>query len=137
MSTDTVQMVKSIRLMRQNDAESRIALSVLAPRPHVAFQHTVDPLLAALARGFEMGQHGALDAQGDLLGKIGFDEFRLLPEGLVQFGNIAEVDMLVLGVRNLGGSEGFIVSVLENQTPTAPLNRGPQVLQSMFHLFLV
>ena len=122
--------------MAQSDVAHRSALSVLAPCPHVAFQHAVDPRLVVLARCFEMGQYGSLDAQGNLFGEIRFDEFRLLPEGIVQFGNIAEVDTLVLGVRNLGGSQGFIVSVLENQTPTAPLNRGPQVLQSTFHLFL-
>lgn len=42
---------------------------------------------------------------------FGSDEFRPLPEGLVQLGDVAEIDVLVLHGRDLSGGEGFIVSV--------------------------
>ena len=42
----------------------------------------------------------------DLLREIGIDKVRLLPEGIVQFGNVAEVDVRVSCNRALIGCKG-------------------------------
>ena len=85
-------------------------LSGFALRTHIAFEHVVDLRLVALSRSLEIGQHETFDTQGDLFSEIRFNEFRPLPEGLVQLRNITEVDVLVLRGRDLSGCEGFIIS---------------------------
>jgi len=77
------------------------------PVPHVALEHAVYSRLVPLSRSLEIGQHGAFDPYGDLVGAIGLDELRPLPEVSVQFGNVAEVDVPVLDRRDLLGVEGL------------------------------
>ena len=89
-------------------------------RPHIALQDAVDPRLVSLAGCLEILQHRPLDAHGDLFREVGFNQLGLAPEGFVEFGNVAEVDILVPRGRDLGGCEGLTVSATRVWDPCRP-----------------